>query len=121
MPYFFLLVVVLFDCLINSRRPSGGKSDLANPNGIESSSPGLRGTSYPGLGVINPNNPNGVASRLGDERPQPRWGWKKSGRRSPKVARASQPWALGRNPFGIHLPARSNLRLPFCPAGTNDN
>jgi len=38
-------------------------SDLpANPKGIASSSPGLRGTSYPGSGVGQSPNPNGVAS-----------------------------------------------------------
>ena len=32
--------------------------------------------------------------------PQPRWGWV-LGRGVPKVARPSQPWADGHNPFGI--------------------
>src|SRR5436190_18252123 len=32
-----------------------------NPNGISSQSPGLRGTSYPGLSPANLLNPNGVA------------------------------------------------------------
>ena len=33
-----------------------------NPKGIVSSSPGLRGTSYPGCGARNRSNPNGVAA-----------------------------------------------------------
>ncbi len=36
----------------------------ANPKGIVSSSPGLRGTSYPGFSAKNDFNPNGVASLL---------------------------------------------------------
>jgi hypothetical protein len=34
----------------------------ADPKGIVSLSPGLRGTSYPGLACVSRNNPNGVAS-----------------------------------------------------------
>src|SRR6266511_527877 len=37
---------------------------------------------------------------------QPRWGWMLSPAR-PRVARASQPWAGGHNPFGIE---RSNFK-----------
>jgi hypothetical protein len=46
----------------------------ANPEGIVSSSPGLRGTSYPGKTVPGTANPNGVVA--GDEArwSQPRWG-----------------------------------------------
>ena len=40
----------------------------ANPNGIVSSSPGLRGTSYPGFGERERPNPNGVASRTSRRR-----------------------------------------------------
>ena len=61
--------------------PSPTGSRVCNPNGIVSSSPGLRGTSYPG---------------------RPRWGCT-SWVMFPKVACSSQPWALGRNPFGIRL------------------
>ena len=43
----------------------------SNPNGIVSSSPGLRGTSYPGSLPESFSNPNGVASLSA---PQPRWG-----------------------------------------------
>ena len=76
-----------------------------NPNGIPSPSPGLRGTSYPGSPSVKP--------------PQPQRGWGQSvpdrghdlGRnavgvvsisgRAPKVGVGRQPWAGGRNPFGI--------------------
>src|ERR1017187_7548118 len=37
--------------------------------------------------------------------PQPRWGCV-HGRSVPKVARSSQPWAEGHNPFGIEQPGR---------------
>jgi hypothetical protein len=35
---------------------------LANPKGIESFSPGLRGTSYPGVRIRRHHNPERVAS-----------------------------------------------------------
>ena len=92
-----------------TRRPR----PAVNPKGIASSSPGLRGTSYPGKAAENHANPNGVAA-CARIQPQPRWGWKNPGGPVPKVARASQPWALSRNPVGIlRLPAtahRSRLR-----------
>jgi hypothetical protein len=37
-------------------------SEIAKPNGLESSSPGLRGTSYPGSSFKTHFNPNGVAA-----------------------------------------------------------
>ncbi len=40
----------------------GLKAIWPNPKGIVSSSPGLRGTSYPGSALQNPTNPNGVAA-----------------------------------------------------------
>jgi hypothetical protein len=42
--------------------------ERVNPKGIASSSPGLRGTSYPGCGTTEGINPNGVVSGT----PQPR-------------------------------------------------
>jgi hypothetical protein len=79
-----------------------------NPKGILAQSPGLRGTSYPGKSAGPHHNPNGVAADccthalrkrigrnpvgVGDETPT-----------FPRVARPSQPWAGGRNPFGIKL------------------
>ncbi|MCX6880428.1 MAG: BREX-1 system adenine-specific DNA-methyltransferase PglX [Verrucomicrobia bacterium] len=41
-----------------------GESSSPNPDGIESSSPGLRGTSYPGSDATTDTNPTGVASVL---------------------------------------------------------
>jgi len=70
-----------------------------NPNGIVSSSPGLRGTSYPGWGAPAFATPTGLR-RVRSAKPQPRWGCRFCGR-FPRVARSSQPWALSRNPFGI--------------------
>ena len=35
---------------------------MTNANGVAPSSPGLRGTSYPGAPVLTSHNPNGVAS-----------------------------------------------------------
>ncbi len=70
-----------------------------NPKGIESSSPGLRGTSYPGLRMAASSTPKGLRL-LADAKPQPRSGCF-SLTPFPRVARPSQPWALSRNPFGI--------------------
>ena len=72
-----------------------------NPKGIVSSSPGLRGTSYPGLASVWFSTPTGLLP-LAVPGPQPRWGWP-TPPGFPRVARGSQPWALGRNPFGIQL------------------
>jgi hypothetical protein len=72
-----------------------------NPKGIVSSSPGLRGTSYPGLASVWFSTPTGLLP-LAVPGPQPRWGWP-TPPAFPRVARGSQPWALGRNPFGIQL------------------
>ena len=75
---------------------------LANPNGIPAPSPGLsRQRDYPGQAAAFLCNPNGVVPwGWAGQRAQPRWGWR-SLRGIPKVARASQPWAGGRNPVGI--------------------
>jgi hypothetical protein len=45
-----------------------------NPKGVVSSSPGLRGTSYPGKAPKQFLNPEGVVAWLGTE-PQPLRGW----------------------------------------------
>ena len=57
-----------------------------HPEGMRSCSPGLRGANYPGYAMGRGRNPSGLAvfSML-----------------EPRVARASQPWAEGCNPFGI--------------------
>ena len=51
----------------------------SNPEGIASSSPGLRGTSYPGSAGRKADNPNGVVATgarppVPQPWPQPRWG-----------------------------------------------
>ena len=72
-----------------------------NPNGIASFSPGLRGTSDPGFSFAGVSTPKGLR-HVSTIRPQPRLGfWPLP--TLPRVARASQPWALSRNPFGIHI------------------
>ena len=47
---------------------------FGNPKGILSSSPGLRGTSYPGFGFVTILYPNGVVACFSRSFPQPRWG-----------------------------------------------
>ncbi len=72
-----------------------------NPNGIPSSSPGLRGTSYPGFTVKRNPNPNGVvSSRAESQMAATPLGLMKTLIRVPRVARASQPWAGGHSPVG---------------------
>ena len=81
--------------------PSTSARPLLNANGVPSQSPGLRGTSYPGLNPINRSQPQrGCGNRVLSSRHNP-VGVDRSARRFPKVARPSQPWAGGHNPVGI--------------------
>ena len=73
----------------------------SNPNGIVSFSPGLRGTSYPGLPLQRFSTPTGLG-RAASSLLQPRWGCRPTAH-FPRVAPASQPWAEGWNPVGIQL------------------
>jgi len=94
------------------------KGSIPNPNGIPSLSPGLRGTSYPGcpmktgttlkgLRHAAPDKPGMDATPLGLEKIFDRF---------PRIAPASQPWADGRNPFGIETGAGSTGYQPV-PSG----
>jgi hypothetical protein len=74
---------------------------FCNPKGIVSSSPGLRGTSYPGFQVRLFSTPTGLR-QVSNGKPQPRWGCL-SCATFPKVARSLATLGFGRNPFGIHL------------------
>ena len=72
-----------------------------NPNGIPSSSLGLRGTSYPGSTVTRVSNPDGVvSSRVASRKAATPLGLMKILIRVPRVARASQPWAGSHSPVG---------------------
>jgi hypothetical protein len=83
---------------------------------MRSLSPGLRGTSYPGCAIGCGLNPEGVGSSVARLVVNPTaWRRERIGRGGeptltglvgipmpePRVARASQPWAEGSNPFGI--------------------
>jgi hypothetical protein len=91
-----------------------GPNIPGNPKGIASFSPGLRGTSYPGFehpkdrqpckGCITaPTYPfsspdRRIEGRAGEKRSNPfRVGASSGG--TPRVARASQPWANRLHPF----------------------
>ena len=79
---------------------------VLNPNGIPSLSPGLRAGRYPGSTSQTRPNPESVAShprRALAQRFNP-FRVDDSSSRPPRVARASQPWAEGCNPFGIGAP-----------------
>jgi len=70
------------------------------PDGARSFSPGLAHGAYPGSTFPNDSNPDGVASTVSRWR-QPFQGWANCRDGFPGVARAAQPRAEGRNPFGI--------------------
>jgi hypothetical protein len=81
----------------------------ANPEGIPSLSPGLRDASYPGCGRSN-GSPTlkGLQPVTGKTAPFSKIApWcnpfrvEHDSRKQPRVARGSQPWAGGYNPFGI--------------------
>ena len=89
------------------QRSRRAETVVMNPNGIPASSPGLRGTSYPGKWFASFTTPTGLRL-IGSKMPQPRWGCDPL-RPLPRVARSSQPWAGGHNPVGIE--AANLLRL----------
>ena len=84
---------------------TAGEGAPINPKGIETSSPRLRGRSDLGKRPNGNHNPNGVVANVTRDGENCmvatalRLGM--SGGRGPRVARVSQPWALGRNPVGI--------------------
>ena len=95
---------------------------VRHPKGMESFSPGLRGTSYPGCplqpcqGLYQLLSMNRHAPIYGVEERQDERAATLSGLMgllsvSPRVARCSQPWAERCNPFGIErrVPAPQNL------------
>lgn len=86
------------------------RAALPNPNGIPSPSPGLASRAYPGSVAGNLPNPNGVVARDRCQGAATPSGLREIRGTAPKVARASQPWAVGRNPVGI-LPHAPEHRL----------
>jgi hypothetical protein len=102
---------------------------LGNPKGIVSLSPGLRGTSYPGFqfqqrkthqpckGCLTaPTDPlsppcRGIDDRAGGRRSNP-YRVDAPPRRTPRVARASQPWAQRSHPFRMTADWKSLLAWP---------
>ena len=86
------------------------KRRFFNPKGIVPSSPGLRGTSYPGSRPDGFSTPTGLR-HVPTSGSHPRWGcWPSA--RFPRVARASQPWAGGHNPLYVdfHLPCLAQAK-----------
>src|SRR6185503_8645428 len=81
-----------------------------NPKGIASQSPGLRGTSYPGFLWATRPTLKGLRPRCVPGWTQPRWGCDRN-QRPPRVVAALQPWALGRNPVGIHVCSHATMRI----------
>src|SRR5678815_3242374 len=89
---------VLEECLfLESQRDSATKPRVAR-------------NELPWVTGAQNNNPNGVAIRgVRSPKPKPRWGFVFQ-IRCPRVARSSQPWALGHNPFGIGRLSKADLR-----------
>ena len=74
------------------------RTRTSNPKGIVSSRLGLRAASYPGLASVRFSTPTGLCRRSATGPPS--LGLADT-TRFPRVARGSQPWASGRNPFWI--------------------
>ena len=122
------LTSALIQTLCLTRRLS--KQTVLYPKGIPSYSPGLGGTTYPGKHAQQTSNPNGVAPRSSHNRRsinQSRvsemtsadttpLGLNSFSNQFPRVGRASQPWALWRNPLGIEGIYSSRMRLKQCPS-----
>jgi len=75
--------------------------DYANPDGIPALSPGLAWCAYPGKPVPQTRQPRRGCVPTGVLCGATPLGLRTFSTRLPRVARASQPWALLRNPFGI--------------------
>ena|SRR5947208_507651 len=103
-------------CVAGLQSRRGGVRAVHHPNGTESLSPGLRGTSYPGcrrscqsstlqglhqLLSISSDAPIYWAKEHPDERAATLTGLLPPADPKPRVARSSQPWAERCNPFGI--------------------
>jgi len=109
----------LQEAMLSGHRPGGLTRRLAithiscwqgvNPKGIPSQSPGLRGTSYPGCDRSKePPTLKGLQrlTRTAAARHKPApccnpFRVERGSGTQPRVARSSQPWAEGYNPFGI--------------------
>ena len=71
--------------------PSVHRTSCSNPNGVASSSPGLRGTSYPGWHSRESSTPTGLRHRSQPERGRP-------ARKSPAMRSAASNRAAPRTP-----------------------
>jgi len=96
-----------------NRQVHAQRAVAPNPKGIPSLSPGLRAGRYPGSTSQTFHNPEGVASltrrsiRAGRFNP---FRVEDHFSPTPRVARSSQPWADGCNPFRIANPLPTALR-----------
>src|SRR5437899_136634 len=83
-----------------SSLPTSRVRNRANPEGLRDKAKDCELASYPGYTAPVRANPIGVVSE-GVERGHNPVGVETRFARFPRVARSSQPWAGGRNPFGI--------------------
>jgi hypothetical protein len=80
-----------------------------NPKGIPPQSPGLRAASYPGLTVRDSvPTPTGLWPPHAQSKATTPLGLAIGSTAFPRVARGSQPWAGGHNPFGIEVRVKQN-------------
>ena len=96
------------------KRNSENKWPTAKPTGLGPPAQGWRVIPTLGAGLEIEPTPTALwlksGARAGTDGPQPRCGWGCLSDDDPRVARASQPWAPGRNPVGI-LERSATLRV----------
>ena len=92
------------------RRPLSALHVSSIPKGLCPPAQGCEPASYPGKTCLRRLNPNGVVASLTTLGLNP-VGVSSSYRGGPRVARSSQPWAGGRNPFGINRHAGTNFSI----------
>ena len=86
---------------------TGPERGSKNPNGIPAQSPALERSDYAGNATPSMLQPQRGCALQARPRAATPMGLKPLQSRFPRVARASQPWAFWRNPFGIR---RTNPR-----------
>src|SRR5947209_4794468 len=79
--------------------------------GFRNKAQGCESASYPGQRIRKTKTPTGFWLQNNVCcMSQPHWGCGFGASYLPRVARGSQPWASGRNPFGIGRFSKSDLR-----------
>ena len=88
--------------------PQAGSGNRPIPKGLQPPAQGWRPAPTLGVGAQTSATPTGLCRAAHGKDTTP-LGLTPIPTASPRVARAAQPWALGRNPVGIQTPARGEL------------